>query len=251
MTQPILFIDLHGVLVITPQIFEGYKDLTIQHLVNDFHLELGPAQTRYDRAMKLWEKAAFDYLRDPSKRKTGQEFMDFLESCDRLFPTLLYEDLQIPEGNVNIRERPYEYKIAVKVKALYPEVDQVLSILKEQGYEMYVASSSHSSHIKGVLEGNEIDHYFEGMFGFDTVSATKHTLRYYHEMLNMVKANPKSSVMIGNSMHEILKPRKLGMKTIHINRERKVPNDVRRMADKSLIDITALPTHLDNLIIHA
>jgi hypothetical protein len=39
----------------------------------------------------------------------------------------------------------------------------------------------------------------------------------------------------------------LGMRTIHIDRERKVPHDIRRLADRSLKNLTSLPSHLDNL----
>ncbi|MHA2100615.1 MAG: hypothetical protein ACW99A_18220, partial [Candidatus Kariarchaeaceae archaeon] len=86
-------------------------------------------------------------------------------------------------------------------------------------------------------------------WGFDTLAATKHTLKYYKGMAKKINASPQSCIMIGNSMHEILKPRKLKMKTVHINRERKVPFDVRKLADLSLDNLSTLPEHLDSLII--
>ncbi|MCH8906673.1 MAG: HAD family hydrolase [Candidatus Heimdallarchaeota archaeon] len=100
------------------------------------------------------------------------------------------------------------------------------------------------------MESNDLHNYFESYFGFDTVAATKHTMRYYRNMTEIVKADPKMCVMVGNSMHEVLKPRKLGMKTVHVNRERKVPMDIRRLADKSIKDLSSLPAHLDVMQIH-
>ena len=249
MTQPILFIDLHGVLVNTPKIFEEYRNLTIEHLKKDFQLKEKPAAERYDQAMKNWENKAFEYLRNPGTKKTGNQFLDFLENCDKLFPKYLYQDLDLSTNHKKLRTRPFEYSIASKFEALYPETIDVLEILLQHNYEMYVASSSHSSHISGVIEGNHLNKYLKGYFGFDTVAATKHTVKYYREMVARVNASPQSCIMIGNSMHEILKPRKLGMKTIHINRERKVPADVRRMADLSLDDLSSLPIYLDSLIL--
>lgn len=245
--QPILFLDLHGVLVRTPQIIKEYRRITVHHLVEHFNLEELEAENRYDRAMDLWEAEAFGYLRNPSKKKVGPEFLEFLEWCDKLFPKFLYEGLVIDQECPALRTRPFEYKVARQVEALYPEVISTLKHLKEHGYKMYVASSSHSSHIEGIVEANGLDEYIDGFFGFDTVAATKHTTKYYKDMINITKAEAQFCFMIGNSMHEVLKPRKLGMRTIHINRERKVPHNVRKLADRSLDDLTSLPIHLDSI----
>jgi FMN phosphatase YigB (HAD superfamily) len=231
----------------TPRIFDEYRRITIDHLIDHFQMSIEDAEKRYDRALRLWEKEAFNYLRNPAKKKVGKEFLDFLERCDKVFPKLLYEGLEISPSCPDLRTRPYEFAIASKVEALYPEVEETLILLKTQGYEMHIASSSHSSHIKGIMLANNLDKYFDSAYGFDTVAATKHTLKYYKQMLYRVKTKAKLSVMIGNSMHEILKPRKLGMRTIHINRERKVPHDIRRLADRSLKNLSSLPSHLDNL----
>jgi FMN phosphatase YigB (HAD superfamily) len=112
---------------------------------------------------------------------------------------------------------------------------------------MYVASSSHSSHIQGIVEANGLDQYIQDFFGFDQIAATKHTTKYYRELVELAGAEPELSIMIGNSMHEILKPRKLGMHTIHVNRERKVPQEVRKLASRSINDLMSLPAHLDQL----
>ena len=122
---------------------------------------------------------------------------------------------------------------------------ETLEKLHDQGYAMYVASSSHSSHIHGVLDANKIRHFFDDVIGFDSVAATKHTMNYYKAMLLSTNSKAKERIIMGNSMHEVLKRKKLGMKTIHINRERRVPMEIRKMADLSLADISLLPIHLD------
>lgn len=244
--QPKLFLDLHGVLVNTPKIFDEYKRITMNHLSDHFGLGIEEVEMRYDNAMQKWEKVAFDYLRNPSKKKVGPEFLKFLEYCDKLFPKYLYEGLKVDPKCDALRTRPFEYNVASKTNiVLYPEVRETLERLKNLGYAMYVASSSHSSHIHGVLDANKISDFFDDVIGFDSVAATKHTMSYYKEMLNSTNSNAKESVMIGNSMHEVLKPKKLGMKAIHINRERRVPMEIRKMADLSLADLSLLPIHLD------
>ncbi len=243
--QHVLFIDLHGVLVQTPVIFERYKEITVDHLMDNFQLSKEEATKRYESSMKKWETAAFNYLRDPTKKKVGVQFLEFLDECDALFPSLLYEGLEGMDTCRDVRSRPFEFSVASQVRALYPEVKETLDRLQDLNYRMYVASSSHSSHILGILEANDIGSYFDKVFGFDTLAATKHTLKYYKDMLSTAKAHARASVMIGNSMHEVLKPRRLGMHTIHINRERKVPMDVRRKADFSISDFSSLPSRLD------
>ncbi len=233
-------------LVDTSKVFKEYKRITIDHLEEHFNIIGMEAEKRYDEAMKRWEDVAFAYLRNPTKKKVGPEFLEFLEKCDKLFPQFLYENLKVDTSCGILRERPFEYNVSSKTdEVLYPEVRKTLDILRNQEYPMYVASSSHSSHIYGVLEANDIEDFFTDVIGFDNVAATKHTLKYYQNMLKTANSNPEDSVMIGNSMHEVLKPRSLGMKTIHINRERRVPMEIRKMADLSLSDIALLPVHLD------
>ncbi|MHA2098229.1 MAG: HAD hydrolase-like protein, partial [Candidatus Kariarchaeaceae archaeon] len=120
-----------------------------------------PAEERYDRALKLWEDTAFEYLRNPMTKKVGNEFLNFLENCDKLFPKYLYEGLEIKQNHPKLRKRPFEYSISSKIEALYPEVEYILKTLKKHGYEMHVASSSHSSHIKGLVEANSLDKYMK------------------------------------------------------------------------------------------
>ncbi|MHA2504256.1 MAG: HAD family hydrolase, partial [Candidatus Kariarchaeaceae archaeon] len=206
-SQPILFLDLHGVLVQTPQILEDYRRITVQHQIDHFQLAEDDAMNRYDHAMEMWEKKAFGYLRNPSKKKVGPEFLDFLEWCDKLFPKYLYEGMEINQECPDLRTRPFEYIVASQIEALYPEVLSTLAHLKEHGYRMYVASSSHSSHIEGIVEANGLDDYIDGIFGFDTVAATKHTMKYYKDMISQTEAEAQYCFMIGNSMHEVLKPR--------------------------------------------
>ncbi|MCY3413280.1 MAG: HAD family hydrolase [Candidatus Heimdallarchaeota archaeon] len=246
MSSLTLFMDLHGVLVETPRIFMEYKRITLQHLHEQFGIAGKEAEKRYDEAMRRWEDVAFEYLRNPTKTKVGPKFLEFLETCDKLFPKFLYENLKVDPKCSSLRTRPFEYEVAAKTEeVLYPEVRDTLDALIDHGYNLIVASSSHSSHINGVIEANDIEDYFSEVIGFDSVAATKHTVDYYQNMLSVANSKPENSVMVGNSMHEVLKPRLLGMKTIHINRERSVPLQVRKLADLSLGDISLLPIHLD------
>ena len=159
-SQHVLFIDLHGVLVQTPVIFEKYKEITVDHLMDNFQLSREEATKRYESSMKKWETAAFNYLRDPTKKKVGVQFLEFLDECDALFPSLLYEGLEGMDTCRDVRSRPFEFSVASQVRALYPEVKETLDRLQDLNYRMYVASSSHSSHILGILEANDIGSYF-------------------------------------------------------------------------------------------
>jgi FMN phosphatase YigB (HAD superfamily) len=244
----VLFVDLHGVIVNTPKIFDLYEKLTKEHLIELFGLGENEAEKRYDNAHKTWKESAYNYLKNPNTSKTGKKFLEFLKRCDQEYTDKLYKDLDIKGVNEDkLRTKPFEYNISIKIQALYPEVRETLEGLQDAGYILHMASSSHTSHIKGILRANMIEHYFETIIGFDTVASTKHTFAFYKQMLRQTGAKADESVMLGNSIHEIIKPRKLGMYTVHINRERQVPSEIKKMANLSFKDLKPLGDKLEQI----
>lgn len=237
-----LFFDLHGVLANSRIIYHEYKKITVRHLMKDFHLSFHDAQARYDRALKSWEDKAFSYLRSQGTPKVGMALKKKIDEFDHFFVQALYDGLIINGQKKRIRTRPYEYKIARKIVAIYPEVKKVLQDLEDRGFVMHVASSSHSSHVRGILEGGGIEEFFSRVMGIDTLNATKHTTEYYQNMIRLTHANPKYSFLIGNSIAEIIYPPKIHLKTIHVNRERKVPPDIKKLAYKTIDNLTQLPS---------
>ena len=248
MKSHVIFVDLHGVIVNSKLIFQKYRMLTIQHLMDDFNLIEKKATERYDMAYSTWERKAYRFLKDNDMPKTGAKFLKFLDETDEVFSSCLYSGLDTSECDEDVlRHRPFEYNVACKIEALYPEVRKALNSLADEGYVLHVASSNFSGHVKGILRANMIEHLFDSVIGFDDVASTKHTLEFYTRMLKQTGTSPKDAIMLGNSFHEILKPRKLGMKTVHVNRERRVPRDVQKLATLRIKNLRSLPVKLENL----
>ena len=241
MTMVKLFFDLHGVLANSRIIYNEYRKITVRHLMKDFRLSLPEARKRYDRALRSWEDKAFSFLRSQGTPKVGIALKKKIDEFDHFFVQALYNGLIINGQKKRMRTRPYEYKVARKIVAIYPEVKKVLQDLEDRGFVMHVASSSHSSHVRGILEGGGIEEFFSRVMGIDTLNATKHTTEYYQNMLRLTHANPKYSFLIGNSIAEIIYPPKINLKTIHVNRERKVPADIKMKAHKIIDNLTQLP----------
>ncbi len=242
-----LYFDLHGVLADSDKITEEYRRVTIKHLIEDFGLSEAEASRRYDRALKEWERVAFGYLKRNGTPKTGRPLIQRIDEYDTYFVERLYRRLNPPKNPKIVRTRPWEFSIASKIDAIYPEVPQVLEQLKKMGYKMHVASSGHTSHVRGILVGGGIDQYFDSILGIDVVQATKHTKLFYVRMLKLTGGEPETSLLIGNSPAEIIYPPRIGLRTIHINRERHVTQDLREQAFLSLPDISYLPELLPNI----
>ncbi len=248
MKPHVIFVDLHGVIVNSKLIFQKYRQLTIRHLMDDFDLQEESATQRYDSAYSTWETKAYSFLKDSKTPKEGEKFLDFLRKNDEVFSECLYSGLDTSDvEDGNLRHKPFEYNVACRIEALYPEVRDILNELTEEGYVLHAASSNFSGHIKGILRANMIEHLFDSVIGFDDVASTKHTLQFYKRMLKQTRTAPSEAIMLGNSLHEILKPRRLGMTTVHVNRERKVPHDVQRLATIRLRNLRSLPLKLENL----
>ena len=242
-----LYFDLHGVLADSDVITSEYRRITIEHLVRDFGLTIEEATRRYDNALAEWERVAFSWLRRNGTPKTGRPLIQRIDEFDTYFVERLYQGLPPPKNPSLIRTRPWEYSVASKINAIYPEVPRVLKKLKEMGYVMHVASSGHTSHVKGILVGGGIIQYFGKVLGIDVVQATKHTKLFYVRMLKLTNSEPSTSILIGNSPAEIIYPPRIGLRTIHINREREVTRDLREQALLSLPDISYLPKILPNI----
>lgn len=243
-----IFIDLHGVLANTAALSKQYETITTDHLVTLFNLTEEDAGRRYSSARFRWKEDAINYLKNPKTPKSGDDFMEFFNACDAQFAKYLYEGLDTSSFSESLlRTKPFEYAVSCHINALYPEVREALEQLSGLGYELHAASSSHSSHVKGFLRGNLIEHYFETITGFDTVEATKHTYAFYQRMLEQAGVEPEDAIMLGNSLQEIIKPRKIGMITVHVKRERYVPHEIQKLATLIVKNLRPIPDQLGKI----
>lgn len=102
---------------------------------------------------------------------------------------------------------------------LTPQTEEVLKKLKIRDYPLYIASSAHTRHIRGILEGTGIVKYFAQIYGFDNLGFMKSDRRFFEALIASLSYSPNQCVIIGNSAQEILFSKSFGIQTILIRNE--------------------------------
>lgn len=111
--------------------------------------------------------------------------------------------------------RSYYLTVGVYEYCLYDGIKEMLSALKSQGYELYVATSKREDTAIAILEHSDILGYFERVFGagFETRKEKFEVLEYAFADSDIVKSE---SVLIGDTMYDVDGARIVGIDSIAI-----------------------------------
>ncbi len=86
---------------------------------------------------------------------------------------------------------------------------------------MHIASSASSRHVKGAIVLHNLNDFFKGLIGYDTVRAPKKASSgiYFKNMLQIANADPSRSIFVGDSIEEANLANKFGMEYIMVWRD--------------------------------
>ncbi|NMB79868.1 MAG: HAD family hydrolase [Methanomicrobiales archaeon] len=136
------------------------------------------------------------------------------------------------ESHENIRDYLVDYSLpvdgrflracalyeSVKVAELVPyeTVHATLAELRNRGLGLAVITDAHSRDATRRLEKTGLLAYFDGMVSFDMVMVKKPAPEPFLVALDMMKSEPGSTLLIGDSPHRDIRPAKtLGMRTVY------------------------------------
>lgn len=88
--------------------------------------------------------------------------------------------------------------ISVQYIALYPEVHELLSKLKEKGKNIYLLSNAQRLFTDPEITMFGLTKYFDGILYSSDVGCKKPHKRFYQALLDKYQLKPSESVMIGN-----------------------------------------------------
>ena len=218
-----LFFDLHGVIVNSEVMIANYKSILVE-IYKKYDISEDQSIKYHNSGLKL-------YLNLISKIKElnliKEDFILAMSNADLEWDNLM-QNFVINSRALELESRNIEYLAGQVKNALYRDAEEVLKYLT--GY--FIASNSHSTHIKGLLEGAEISSlsdYF--ILGWDKMKSFKNTDYYFEKLKNYSITN--ENIMIGNSDEELYYAQRNGFKTILIKREYKV--DERFIIEPDLI----------------
>ena len=110
---------------------------------------------------------------------------------------------------------------------IFEDAVELIKVLKENGYDLFIASNSHQSRAYAALKaaglsGWEKSEYFSSVFVPDITGFTKSSVEFYIKVIEMGNFNPQEMLVIGDNLDEdSVIPRKAGIKhTVIIDRKR-------------------------------
>lgn len=93
-----------------------------------------------------------------------------------------------------------------------PQVKKVLSVLKEKGYRLAVASSTQIDVVEKVMRVNGIDHYFDVLVSGDQFTMSKPDPEIYHYTAGRLGVKEEECFVVEDSPFGILAASRAGMK---------------------------------------
>jgi phosphoglycolate phosphatase-like HAD superfamily hydrolase len=226
-----IFFDLHGVLADVNAVNKNYG--------NYLERILKPVGLSQERVLKIHQKAFRGWLASIIRLFDDQKeglfdsgvFMRNYRLIDSEWENFILDFVPLEHRKSIkplLKTSLIEYEALAKgpYPILFPEVSSVLSELMKIGnLRMHVASSASSHHVKGAVVLHNLNDIFKELIGYDTVKAPKKASSgiYFKNILDIVNANPRYSIFVGDSIEEAIFSRKLGMNFIMVQRERSSP----------------------------
>jgi len=102
-----------------------------------------------------------------------------------------------------------------KIK-IFPAALRIISILKENGFPLAIASGSFQHDILSIIETNGIDHNFKAVIGKDMVSATKPDPAIYLKASSELGVPPSECLAIEDAQKGITSAHEAGMQVIAV-----------------------------------
>lgn len=102
--------------------------------------------------------------------------------------------------------REYYSVTGIYENYLYTGILELLTTLKERGFEIYLTTSKPEFYAKKILTHFEIDKFFSGVFGASMDEKLSEKTEIIKNALNTItpKVNPEKTLMVGDRSYDIL-----------------------------------------------
>jgi HAD superfamily hydrolase (TIGR01509 family) len=107
-------------------------------------------------------------------------------------------------------------EIMVPMAKSLPRAGEVLGYLYKKGYAMAIATTKYDQNTKGLIKKFGWSKYFKALVSGDEVKRVKPAPDLVQLALNRLNADAKQTVMIGDTVNDILAAHKVGVRTIII-----------------------------------
>lgn len=93
------------------------------------------------------------------------------------------------------------YHNVEKQARLFPDAEEILSLIKAKGYQQLVLSAMEDSKLKKMISKADISQYFDGIYGIKDDFA-KEKVSLGKNVINALDIRPSECLMIGDTLHD-------------------------------------------------
>jgi len=209
--------------------FETNSALTFEKILarNRVRVEL-------DTFLDIYSPINFEMWKCYREQKIGQEELRY-QRLKRTFDAL---DMDVADVLIHRLSQEYIEQLP-KHAHLLPNALEVLDYLKPK-YNLHIITNGFQEVQSRKLKGSGIDRYFDILINSEMAGAKKPDPRIFRLALEMAKADPGRSLMVGDNLQaDILGAKQLGMQTIHFNSNGEAGHDFCKIIH-DLIEIKSL-----------
>ena len=236
MDKTALCIDLHGVLVNTKLMIANYEQV-LYKIYQKYGVTEKQASLYHNQGLKQFS----NHIKKVKTQKlVGKKFLQEMDIGDKEWDRLMQSYIPAPV-TPELESRNIEFLAGSYANTFYTDARNFLSEIQKiskfnPDFSFFIVSNSHTSHIKGILNGGGFkDINTARLLGWDVLECLKSEERYFSKLSSIIDANKK--VLIGNSRNEMVLGKKAGFKTIFITREFSGEFDFENSVDLTFADL--------------
>lgn len=161
--------------------------------------------------------------------KMGKQFWDKWDQT-------VVENIGIQKNSRFLGEKISELWWDYADLALYPDVEETLSILKSKGIKIGIITNGFRYDYEQILEKLDLSDYFEVVVGADTCNCGKPDIEIFLYTVDKLGLEPGEVVFVGNEYrYDYIGAMRAGLKPLLVDREDKILKNVDVI--KSLSDV--------------
>ena len=117
----------------------------------------------------------------------------------------------------------------VSSTVILPDVEEVIVKLFNSGYNLAIASTKIRPHIEGIIEKFNWHNYFPVFSGGNEVEQVKPAPDIFNLTMERMKAEPDSTVVVGDTINDIIAAQAIGLKVIGVKSPYDDGKDIQRL----------------------
>lgn len=242
-----IFLDLYRVLADPEEMNRQFRQRMAEILYRDYGVP-------EDRGLLIHDEAFEWYLREGKKLDAmhniigdGDAWEKVVRELDEKHICLVFKTIsKDPPQNASKFAKDFEREIVQGTDTIYPDVCEVLKILKDRGHRIIMSTNATSHNGEAALVGAGIRDLFNDVITLDVTKSKKDRQHYWKRAFEVTGIKLTEAVVVDDIVEYLTPAAAMGVKCIQMIRPKFV-HLLKRGPFPVIESLTSLPPLLDKL----